>query len=124
MERQPFDLRLPGDAYGNCVFCRKKSLRELLTIALRHPKFFQIPLLLDRELAGANTCKSGDRPMAAATLDEDARRVRREGYRTARGIPDLAVEANFTPFEDGAIALGSVSDLDVGGACNQGCEIG
>ena len=41
--RWPFDLELPGDHYGNCVFCWKKSLRKLMTLAKESPAVFDFP---------------------------------------------------------------------------------
>lgn len=35
--KQPFDLHLPGDFAGNCVFCPKKNYRKLQTMAKIEP---------------------------------------------------------------------------------------
>ena len=44
-----FDLEIPNDAYGNCVWCWKKSLRKLLTVARQSPEAFDFPLEMERQ---------------------------------------------------------------------------
>ena len=40
MECFSHDLKIPGDHYGNCVTCWKKSTRKLMTIAKNSPEYF------------------------------------------------------------------------------------
>jgi len=48
MGKQPFDLAIPNDAYGNCVWCWKKSLRKLRTVAKYNPEFFEVPKQIEQ----------------------------------------------------------------------------
>jgi len=48
---QDFDLQIPSDAYGNCVWCYKKSFRKLATIARTNPEYFEVPKYLEENYA-------------------------------------------------------------------------
>lgn len=49
MSQFDWDLKLPSDAYGNCVWCWKKSKRKLYTLAVDSPEVFDFPARMERE---------------------------------------------------------------------------
>lgn len=119
-----FDLKLPGDHYGNCVWCWKKSRRKLMTIALESPEWFDVPAMLeeryghlDKERGHKNTGPDG----------------RARFFRGHAGAVDIIREAQewaksdkFNPYTDDPYqhAYDWDPDLDVGGSCGDSCEIG
>jgi hypothetical protein len=46
-----FDLELKGEHYGNCVWCWKKSLRKLMTLAKEDVSVFDFPKRLEDKYA-------------------------------------------------------------------------
>lgn len=112
-----FDLEISSDAYGNCVWCWKKSLRKLMTVAKQNPELFRFPHQLDQELA---TYK------AENELGE--RRMFR-GHRNTADILRLAREEDFEPYTDNIQEHlfhneGFDEILDMGSSCGESCEIG
>jgi len=108
----PFDLRLPGDAYGNCVWCWKKSLRKLMTVAKDDPSAFDFPSRLEKQYGQLN-----------AKNDAGLRVFFREG-RTADDIVRMAQTVPFKPYADSLQRTIWDELLDMGGACSDGCEVG
>lgn len=106
MAQFPWDLKLPSDAYGNCVFCWKKTLRKLCTVATENPKFFEIP---DRLESRYGHVKPG------AASGPDGKRTFFKGYRSAKDIIALAQEGRFTHFED--------PEWDLASDCSESCEV-
>jgi hypothetical protein len=105
MRRQPFDLGIPSDAYGNCVWCWKKSLRKLLTVAKKDPDAFEFPAKMERIY--------GSQDVAF--------------FRESRFTQDILAMAQSVKFESYADSSQlTIWDelLDLGGACSDGCEIG
>jgi len=49
MAQFDWDLKLPSDAYGNCVWCWKKSKRKLYTLANESPDVFDFPARMERD---------------------------------------------------------------------------
>lgn len=108
MKRQPFDLELPGDHYGNCVTCFKKTDRKLYSIAQDDPSWFNLFDRLER--------KYGDHKRnTTATF-----------FRHNRSAADIVREAHTLKFERYSDSRQlSMWDLmlDVGGGCGDSCEI-
>lgn len=110
---QDFNLNLP-EHLGNCVWCWKKSNRKLLTVAKDHPQLFDFPKRMEEQYALAG----GER------RDGEARKPRCffRGERKAEDILREAAQGNFTPFSDDHF-IPFDTDLDVGGACGDSCEV-
>lgn len=110
---QPFDLQLPGEHYGNCTWCWKKSLRKLMTLASEQPAVFDFPAEMER-LYGTH---KGD-----AKAGHNGRRYFYRDYKSVQDIRDLAAQ----PFERFVDTNRPEFDpeLDVGSACGESCEIG
>lgn len=107
MRSAPFDLNLPSDIYGNCTFCWKKSKRKLLTLATESPECFDFP------------------------AEMEAKHPKWAWYRGSLRSSDLlalASRGEFRPYVERVQytiwdAMESDPDLDIGGACGEGCEI-
>jgi len=113
----PFDLELKGEHYGNCVWCWKKSLRKLMTIAKDDPWHFEFPRRMEYEHAETNL-----------QGDHEERKLFREG-RTTSDIVAMARAGGFEPYrdQDQTDMFSSASYdvfLDTGSACGESCEIG
>ena len=110
----PFDLRLPGEHYGNCTWCWKKSNRKLLTLAMEAPEMLDFPAQMEREFG---TFK------ADLKAGHNGRRYFFRGYKTTDDLKAIAAAGGFTPFVDAA-NLPFDEELDVGSGCGESCEIG
>lgn len=111
----PFDLQLPGEHLGNCVWCWKKSLRKHLTIAKDHPESFDFPREMER-LYGEY---KGD-----SAAGKDGRRYFFRNYMTVDDIFARAKQG-FIPYQDKAHQIPLFDlDLDVGFGCSESCEVG
>lgn len=109
-----FDLKIPNDAYGNCVWCWKKTLRKHLTIAKEAPVFFDFPKRMEEQYGHVN----GD---TAAAFNG-----RRYWFRKHLKVDDIlrmSKEQDFVPYTDSAHDHAFDVDLDVGGSCGDSCEI-
>ena len=111
MRQYDFDLALPNDAFGNCVWCWKKSLRKLLTVAKADPSNFDFPARMEAEYGTFKADKSGGR---------------RVFFREFRSTQDILAMSKlpFVPYQDSSQITIWDEMLDLGGACNDGCEIG
>ena len=113
--KQPFDLQLPGDHYGNCVWCWKKSARKLMTLAKDSPDVFDFPRRMEQRY---ETVK--------AQNEDGVRRFFREN-RSVDDIFRMAAQP-FAPYRDNVerdLFSGTWDEaLDIGGACGDSCEIG
>lgn len=107
MRRQRFDLKLPGEHYGNCVTCWKKSDRKLFTIAQDNPNHFD---LFDRL----------ERAYGDVKRDSTATFFRR--HRSAREVIGMAMTEPFERYADTAQTTLWDAMLDVGGGCGESCE--
>ena len=108
MKRQPFDLQIPGDHYGNCVTCWKKTDRKLYSIAQDDPSWFDLFDRLERKY-------SMHKRESPATF-----------YRKHRSAADIVREAHTLKFERYSDTRQlNIWDmmLDVGGGCGDSCEI-
>lgn len=118
-KKQPFDLQLPGEHYGNCVWCWKKSLRKLMTLAKESPHVFDFP----REMEAKYGHIKANGPAGNG-------KGRRMFFRKHMSVDDIfaASEKPFEPYRDNHRAdLFDVTwdqDLDIGGGCGDTCEIG
>ena len=112
----PFDLRIPGEHYGNCVWCWKKSLRKLLTIAKNDVEQFRFPLEMD--------ALYGQFKLTPASVSPDGKR---KMFRKHMDTWDIIEMAHFGPefeeFQDHR-QLARLTELDVGSACGESGEIG
>lgn len=113
----PFDLELKGDHYGNCVWCWKKSLRKLMTLAKDDPWNFEFPRRMEYEHERTNL--QGEHKF---------RRLFRNNLSTV-DIIEMARTKDFEPYVDiDQSQLFSQASydvfLDTGSACGESCEIG
>lgn len=115
----PFDLDLPGEHWGNCVWCWKKSLRKLMTLAQEDESVFDFPKQMEEKyqlVRESDYERSGEhrifrKNMSTVDIIEMARKGGFEPYRDM----DQTELFNFANFD---------VELDVGGACGDSCEIG
>lgn len=111
MQRVGFDLRLPSDAYGNCVWCWKKSLRKLMTVARANPESFDFPKRMEEQY-GEVKALPGER------------RVFFRGNLSAADILEMS-KGTFREYSDKVPQRGLFDvELDIGGSCGDSCEIG
>lgn len=117
-KRQDFDLRIPGEHYGNCVWCWKKSLRKLMTIAKYTPQWFDFPSEMEYLYGSVK---------ADAACAKDGKRSFFDKYRSSEDIIKLAY-GQFREFIDmrqtSLLDFAFDPDLDAGGGCGESCEIG
>lgn len=119
MSAEPFDLQLPGDHYGNCVTCPKKSFRKLMTIARDDASWFDLFAKIEAECAKVSV---GGKPPEFHPF-----------YRKYKSVTDVlrdAREIQFTPYEDSRqmtlydLGFGlDLDDLDESGSCGDSCEV-
>jgi hypothetical protein len=108
---QEFNLYLP-EHRGNCMWCWKKSLRKLLTLAVEDPSMFEFPARMEAEygLAGHN-------------IDG----TRRVFFRQGRSTQDILNESlkPFEPFIDNRfLNLSNFdSEMDAANGCSESCEV-
>lgn len=113
--RQPFNLGIP-EHFGNCVWCWKKSMRKLLTVAREAPAAFDFPRRMELEHAhtGSLAAKTGS-----------AQRFFREQRNAERIVAEA--QGSFEPYSDALFEAraqrGELSELDVGSACGESCEV-
>ncbi len=111
---QPFRLNIKG-YQGNCRWCWKKSLRKHLTIMRETPDAFEFPERMEAAY-----------PRAGSNPRNEEKRFFRE-RRTVADIRKLAATTKFEPASDDAreyqTDLFSPLALDVGGDCDEGCEV-
>lgn len=114
----PFDLQLKGEHWGNCVWCWKKSLRKLLTLAKEDESVFDFPARMEK----LHTKTNITRP------DIKDHRIMFRNHMTTVDILKMAKTKNFTPYTDidQMEMFGPSYDvfLDTGGGCGDSCEIG
>ena len=110
-----WDLKLPNDAWGNCVGCFKKTLRKLMTVAKEKPEVFDFYDRMEREYGHIH---NGKEP-------QEKPRVFYRGHRSAADVVRLSTEpfreySGATQYQRGLFS----QELDVGGGCGESCEIG
>ena len=115
----PFDLDLKGEHYGNCVWCWKKSLRKLMTLAKDDESIFDFPKRMEAQHAYTNQ----------KAENEKNKRVFFRKEMSATDVIELAKTTDFEPYKD-ADQMQMFSEasydvfLDTGSACGESCEIG
>lgn len=109
-----FDLKLPGEHYGNCVWCWKKSLRKLLTVAKHNPEHFDFPARMEEEFS--------KHKVSPATSSPCGNRLFFRGHRSTQDI----LAQSKQPFEEFTDKYQIPEDktLDYGVGCGESCEIG
>lgn len=125
MKAVEFDLKLPGDHYGNCVWCWKKTDRKLFTVAKYNPEFFDFPKRMEKQYGHVHKTRNKD-----AQIDGFNRTFFRKD-RSAEDILELAAKGDFAEYRDKTEYLELPfwddswdDELDVGGSCGDSCEIG
>lgn len=116
-----FDLDLPGEHYGNCVWCWKKSMRKLLTLAKDDESIFNFPREMEDKYSHIT-----------APNDPNSSRQMFRNNMTTLDIITLAKTGNFAPYQDQDAHQLNMSFmqpnydifLDTGAACGESCEIG
>jgi hypothetical protein len=112
-------LNLPGEHYGNCVWCWKKTLRKHLTLAKDNPAIFDFPASMEGQYGHVNNGKS----------EQIQNRTFFRNRKSAKDILEMAQQIDFTPWVDRS-HLPTLfddqfdADLDVGGGCGDSCEVG
>jgi hypothetical protein len=119
IRKWPFDLEIPSDAFGNCVWCWKKSHRKHLTLASIDETIFDFPAKMERIY--------GDSGAHRKSADDNGKTWFFRDYKSVSDIVTQARLKQFTPYSDDLFKLGLVDfdqDLDIGGGCGENCEIG
>jgi len=116
MAQFEWDLKLPNDAWGNCVWCWKKSKRKLMTVAKAEPERFDFPARMEQEYGHIN---KGTQPPTKP----------RVFFRENQSAADIIHDANtqkFRLYRDDQFEQGMLfdNDLDIGSGCGESCEIG
>lgn len=116
MRQFDWDLRLPNDAFGNCVWCFKKSNRKLMTVAKENPGYFDFPGRMERKYGNVN---NGDQEQLEP-------RVFFRKRLSAQDILKMAFTESFEPYQDDKFDKHGNFDewLDSGTSCSESCEIG
>ena len=116
----PFDLDLIGEHYGNCVWCWKKSLRKLMTLAKDNESIFDFPRKMEekyQKVRDSDYSRTGDHQI----------------FRKHLSAADIVRLAKTTPFDaytdQDQLNFGFTGPsydvtLDTGSACGESCEIG
>lgn len=112
MAQFDWDLKIPNDAFGNCVWCWKKSKRKLMTVAKAEPWRLDFPGAMER--------KYGHVTKGASEQGEPRTFFR--GRQSAQDVLRDAFTLNFEPYSDKPIEW--QEELDLGSGCGDSCEIG
>lgn len=115
MAQYDWDLKLPNDAWGNCVWCWKKSFRKLMTVARRDPQAFEFPQRMEAVHGMVHNSKvPPDKP----------RRFFRENTSTETLLA-MSQTAEFKEYEDDILEPVLFEWWwDLGGGCGDSCEVG
>lgn len=118
MKKWHFDLEIPGDHYGNCVWCWKKAFRKLYTVAQDDPSYFNFPKRMEEKYGRA-------KPDMKSVSDDGTAYWFRKNTPT-EVILRIANEGGFERYSDDPYqhAYDFDPDIDVGGSCGDSCEIG
>lgn len=112
---QPFDLQLPGEHYGNCQWCWKKSNRKLLTLAAETPSVFDFPAEMERTFGTfKGHLKAG----------HNGRRYFFRGYRTTQDLFETAAKPFVRFVDNSPTPIPFDPELDRGSGCGESCEVG
>lgn len=102
----PFTLNLPGDHYGNCVWCWKKSARKLYTLAKNSPEVFDFPREMEKKYSHVQS-----------------RDVRRVFFRDHTSTTQLLHDAKTKVFQEYINNMPIKDELDLNGGCGESCEV-
>lgn len=102
----PVKLELPGTHYGNCVWCWKKSLRKLYTLAKEDRSIFDFPLRMEEKY----TPKDYERKLFRGAI-------------STKELLHNADTLDFVPFKDNADPNSYADEIDFGLGCGESCEI-
>ncbi len=121
MRNSEFDLHLPGEHYGNCVWCWKKTQRKLMTVAKHTPEVFDFPKRME-ELHGSVKTDRMD-----SSVYGESRTFFRNGL-SANDICQLAMVSDFKEYKESnqrsfPFWEDSWDELDIGGGCGDSCEV-
>jgi hypothetical protein len=118
MSELPWRLRLPGEHYGNCTWCWKKSKRKLLTLAKDSPEVFDFPKRMEAQYGHTDVAGTGG----------GKHRTFFRGNLSACDLIQLANTTQFDPYvpkqTETMFDPSFDPNLDVGGGCGESCEIG
>lgn len=118
-EAQDFRLGLRG-YQGNCTWCWKKSLRKHMTLIRESPEIYDFPRRMEAMYGKVGSEFSRD------DLPDGYSRV---FFRENRSVDDLfalhsELPPSFVPAHDDSLDVGLFSpQLDVGGGCEESCEV-
>jgi 3'-phosphoadenosine 5'-phosphosulfate sulfotransferase (PAPS reductase)/FAD synthetase len=117
IKKWSFDLQIPNDAYGNCVWCWKKTMRKHLTLAKQDPSIFDFPKRMEEEYSHVN---------GHTKAAHEGRRYWFRKHLTVDDIIATSRDTEFTEYVDDPYEHGIDFDpaLDTGSACGESCEIG
>lgn len=111
-----FDLQIPGDHFGNCVWCWKKSLRKLMTVARQDPAAFDFPREMEETHGKDDINKNRNGGREAAHFFRE--------HMSTDELTEMATKRRFREYTDDAYEHGWERELDLGGSCGDSCEIG
>jgi len=103
----PFALGLP-EHYGNCVWCWKKSLRKLATLANEAPQFLDFPERMQNKHKDTGA-GSGNRIIFRKSM-------------TVADLKEAGKKVGFIPYSDEHVPEFD-DQLDVGSGCSESCEV-
>lgn len=111
MRQYAWDLNIPGEHYGNCVWCWKKSFRKLMTLAQASPEVFDFPKRMEEKYSN-HKVKSSPRRFF-------------RGQKTVGEIFEMSKQP-FEKFRDSITPDNPAynAGMDVGSGCSESCEIG
>lgn len=115
MSQFEWDLKLPGEHYGNCVWCWKKSLRKLATVAKHSPEAFDFPARMEQQYGHIYRGES-----------QDQDRTFFRGRKSATEIVQIGKAGKFREYADSEYTQPGLFDetWDIGGGCGDSCEVG
>jgi len=110
---QSFNLGI-DEHEGNCVFCHKKSLRKLMTLAIDRPTTFEFPIRMEEKyrLNGSHDGR------------DDGRVFFRQNT-SALELLQNAKTTEFNKFTQDQVKWGGtyVAELDDANGCSESCEV-
>lgn len=124
-ERQPFRLELKG-YQGNCRWCWKKSLRKHLTIITETPDAYEFPRRMEALYGHIGPEFLKDPATRRDPLPEGYRRTFFRDNLSTEDIARIAQEraGAFEPAADDARVFSMFDPaLDLGGGCEESCEV-
>jgi len=116
MAQFDWDLKLPGEHYGNCVWCWKKTLRKLATVAKHTPEAFDFPRRMESQYGHIHKNEKG----------QENPRVFFRKHMSTDDILQIGRSGNFKEYRDAEFIQPGLFDdqWDIGGGCGDSCEIG